>query len=151
MQLYLIGIHNLVIEVNTSYIRGMLSNPDMQPNATINRWIAAILLFDFKLMHIPADKHKGPNSLSRHEPAPDEEEDKDPEDWVDSALTLGIWVTSWLDTSPANMHRTDVLALSIDDANTDDDDDFPQCTHPQCNRHLPVQYHNSNFVPSDTT
>jgi hypothetical protein len=33
----------------------MLNNPDIQPNATINRWIAGILLFDFKLVHVPAD------------------------------------------------------------------------------------------------
>jgi hypothetical protein len=151
MQLYLIGIYNLVVEVNASYIRGMLSNLDVQPNAAINQWIATILLFNFKLMHILADKHKGPDSLSRHKPTLDKEEDKDPEDWVDSALTLGIWVTSWLDTSPANMHCTDVLALSINDANTDDDNDFPQHTCPQHNHNLPARYHNGNFVPSNMT
>jgi hypothetical protein len=138
MRLYLIGVRNLVVEVDASYIRGMLSNPDVQPNAAINRWIAAILLFDFKLVHVPADKHKGPDGLSRREPAPDEEEDEDPEDWVDSALALGVWVTSWLDASPANTHRTDVLALSIDDANSDDDDDFSQRACPRRDRRLPA-------------
>jgi len=51
------------VEVDTSYIKGMLRNPDIQPNASINRWIAAILLFDFKLVHIPAEKHKGLDGL----------------------------------------------------------------------------------------
>jgi len=34
--LYLIGVHNLIVEVNASYIRGMLSNPDVQPNTAVN-------------------------------------------------------------------------------------------------------------------
>jgi hypothetical protein len=42
----------------------MLNNPDIQPNATINRWIAGILLFDFKLVHVPGATH-GPDGLSR--------------------------------------------------------------------------------------
>ena len=95
MCLYIIGVCNLVVEVDASYIKGMLSNPNIQPSASINRWIAAILLFDFKLVHVPADKHKGPDGLSRHEPAlEDDEEDDDPEDWVDNALALGVWVVS---------------------------------------------------------
>jgi len=61
--LYLIGPPNLIVEVDTSYIKGMLRNPNIQPNASINRWIAAILLFDFKLIHIPAEKHKGLDGL----------------------------------------------------------------------------------------
>jgi len=55
--LYLVSICNLIVKVDASYIKSMLSNPDIQPNTAINRWIAAILLFDFKLAHIPADKH----------------------------------------------------------------------------------------------
>jgi len=42
---------------------GMLKNPDIQPNATINQWIAAILLFDFNLVHMPAAKHHRPDGL----------------------------------------------------------------------------------------
>lgn len=34
--LYIIGIKQLVVEVNAKYIKGMLNNPDLQPNATIN-------------------------------------------------------------------------------------------------------------------
>jgi len=88
-RLYLIRARNLVIEVNASYIKGMLCNPNIQPNATINQWIATILLFNFKLIHVPANKHKGPDRLSRREPAPGEEETDDPKDWVDTALALG--------------------------------------------------------------
>jgi hypothetical protein len=66
-RLYIIGVKKLVVEVNAKYIRGMLNNPNIQPNATINRWIASILLFDFKLVHVPSATH-GPNGLS-HQPA----------------------------------------------------------------------------------
>jgi hypothetical protein len=43
--MYLVGIKNLLVQVDAKYIKGMLNNPDIQPNATINRWIAAILRF----------------------------------------------------------------------------------------------------------
>ena len=77
--------------MDAQYVKGMLSNPDMQPNAAMNRWIAAILLFDFKLVHIPADRHLGPDGLSRREPIPgEEEEEDDPEEWIDDILFLGI-------------------------------------------------------------
>ena len=41
----------------------MLNEPDLQSNATINQWIQGILLFDFALVHVPADKYKGPDAL----------------------------------------------------------------------------------------
>ena len=90
-----------------------------------NHWIAAILVFDFKLVHVPADKHKGPDSLSRHEPALGKEEDDNPEDWVDNALSLSTWVVSWLDPFPTDAHRIDALVLSLE-VSDDDDDDFVQ-------------------------
>jgi hypothetical protein len=106
LRLYLVGVKNLVVEMDAQYIRGMLKNPDIQPNATINRWIAAILLFDFNLVHMPAEKHRGPDGLSRREPADGEDEEDDPEDWIDDVLSLGLWVISWTlahhaDHSPA--------------------------------------------------
>ncbi|KAI0323305.1 hypothetical protein GY45DRAFT_1211434, partial [Cubamyces sp. BRFM 1775] len=55
----------LILEVDAKYIKDMLNNPDLQPNATINRWIQGILLFDFELRHVPAERHKGPDALSR--------------------------------------------------------------------------------------
>ena len=109
LRVHLIGIRNLVVEMDAQYIRGMLRNPDIQPNATINRWIAAVLLFDFKLVHIPADKHHGPDGLSRREPVEGEEEDDDPEDWIDHMLSLSIWVLSWFETP----QFAQVLSLSL--------------------------------------
>jgi hypothetical protein len=103
LRFHLVGVHNLVVEMDALYIRGMLNNPDLQPNATINRWIAAILLFNFKLVHVPAEKHHGPDGLSRREPMDGEDDDEDdPEDWIDRTLALGLWVVSWLDPTLTN-------------------------------------------------
>jgi len=64
-RLYLIGVKNLHVEVDAKYIKGMLNEPDLQPNAAVNRWIQGILIFDFKLIHVPATKFQGPDALSR--------------------------------------------------------------------------------------
>ncbi|KIO11678.1 hypothetical protein M404DRAFT_78782, partial [Pisolithus tinctorius Marx 270] len=59
------GLANFTVEVDAKYIKGMINNPDLQPNATINHWIAGVLLFSFELVHVPADRHAGPDGLSR--------------------------------------------------------------------------------------
>ena len=63
-RLHIYGVKELHVEVDAKYIKGMLNEPDLQPNATMNRWIQGILMFDFKLIHVPADKHRGPDALS---------------------------------------------------------------------------------------
>ena len=116
LRLYLVGIHRLMVEMDAQFIRGMLNNPDIQPNATINRWITAIQLFDFKLTHVPTDKHKGPDGLSRREPIEGEDNNNNndnPEDWIDKALALGIWVESWVSHHQANSANTSVWTFDI--------------------------------------
>ena len=96
LRMHIIGVTDLVVEMDAQYVRGMLSNPDIQPSAAINRWIAAILLFDFKLVHIPAERHEGPDGLSRREPIPGEDDaEGDAEEWVDDVLALGLWLDTW--------------------------------------------------------
>ena len=48
---WLFGSRKLVVETDAKYIKGMLDNPDMMPNATINRWIDEISLYKFTLRH----------------------------------------------------------------------------------------------------
>ena len=85
-RLFLFNIRRLILEVDAKYIKEMLNNPDLQPNATINRWIQGILLFDFELQHVPADKHRGPDALSRKEPT--EEDWNEVKEWEhDEAIT----------------------------------------------------------------
>ncbi|KAG6869902.1 hypothetical protein C0995_016379, partial [Termitomyces sp. Mi166 len=59
----------------------------MQPLASINQWIVAILMFHFELVHIKGVFH-GPNGLSCRpcqpdDPDPDNSDNEIYEDWVD--------------------------------------------------------------------
>jgi hypothetical protein len=36
VHIFIFGVKCLTVEVNTKYIKGMINNPDLQPNATIN-------------------------------------------------------------------------------------------------------------------
>ena len=72
------GVVNLTVKMDTKYMKGMINNPDLQPNVTINQWIAGILLFHFHLKHVPAICHTGPDGLSHQPPSknnPVEEDD----------------------------------------------------------------------------
>jgi transposase InsO family protein len=89
-RLYIIGVKVLHVEVDAKYIKGMLNEPDLQPNAAINRWIQGILLFDFKLIHVPATKFKGPDALSRRGLGEGESIDPQDDSWLDElALYTG--------------------------------------------------------------
>src|ERR1700692_3255298 len=100
LRLYLIGLRNLIVEVDARYIRGMLSNPDIQPSASINRWIVSILMFHFELIHVPGTHH-GPDGLSRRRPQPGDnpEPQDDFEDWVDEVNGFPHMILS---TSPSS-------------------------------------------------
>ena len=64
LKMYLLGVRNLIVEVDAKYIKGMLANPNIAPSASINRRILGILMFNFTLVHIPGTHH-GPDGLSR--------------------------------------------------------------------------------------
>ena len=87
-RIHLIGVKNLQVEVDAKYIKGMLNEPDLQPNAAINRWIQGILLFDFTLIHVPATKHVGPDALSRRPLGDGEEIEDDDDEWLDDIALL---------------------------------------------------------------
>jgi len=82
------GIKNFHIEVDAKYIKGMLNDPDLQPNAAINRWIQEILMFDFKLIHVPTNQHVGPDALFRRTRAEREEALSDDDSWLDNIALL---------------------------------------------------------------
>lgn len=91
VKMYIIGVQNLVVEVDAKYIKGMINNPDIQPNATINRWIAGILLFNFQLRHVSAKDHTPADGLSRRpEAVGDPEEINDAEEWIDHAYAFSM-------------------------------------------------------------
>src|SRR6266567_9174161 len=88
-KIYLLGVRNLVVEVDAKYIKGMLQNPDIAPSASINRWILAILTFQFRLVHVPGTHH-GADGLSRRPRQPNDEIrdevhlDEEFDDWIDN-------------------------------------------------------------------
>jgi hypothetical protein len=100
--LYLIGVRNLVVEVNARYITGMLSNPDISPSASINRWIVAILTFHFDLIHIPG-MHHGPDGLSRWPWRVGDDEDQDDEEDF----------TDWIDQLHGFLHQINVVDIHL--------------------------------------
>jgi len=70
------------VEVNAHYIKGMLSNPDIQPSTSINHCILSILTFHFTLVHVKGTLH-GPDGLSQCPLQPGNlEEEEDFKDWV---------------------------------------------------------------------
>ena len=102
VQVFIFGVTNLVVEMDAKYVKGMINNPDLQLNATINRWIAGILLFHFKLHHISADRHASPDRLSRRPPSDDNPPDTDDfEDWLDNSYSFCVTLLNdWLLPSP---------------------------------------------------
>src|SRR5882724_10646293 len=90
-QLYIIGIRNLRVEIDASYINGILNNPDIQPGAAMNRWIVGIKLFHFELIHVLGTLHTGPDGLSHQASSPnDPVVDDDMDDWLDSTMGFAI-------------------------------------------------------------
>jgi len=91
VKMYIVGVKNFVVEVDAKYIKGMINNPDIQPSATINRWIAGILLFDFKLRHVSAKDHAPADGLSRRPRAEDDPVNEDDgQDWIDKAYAFSM-------------------------------------------------------------
>lgn len=87
---FVIGLRNLTVEVDAKYIKGMINNLDVQPNATINRWIAGILLFNFTLQHVPRKDHSLADGLSRCPAAPGDPEEDNGDNWIDTAYSFAI-------------------------------------------------------------
>jgi integrase-like protein/reverse transcriptase-like protein/aspartyl protease len=129
LRMHIIGLTDLVVEMDAQYVRGMLANPDIQPSAAINRWIAAIQLFDFRLVHIPAEKHQGPDGLSRREPISGEDDhDGDPEEWVDDILSLGLWLDTWDERRTHSASTTKVFQATESVSTPRDELTFPAST-----------------------
>jgi len=99
-RLHIIGAKILHVEVDAQYIKGMLNDPDLQPNAAINRWIQGILMFDFTLIHVPAIHHKAADALSRRGIGEGEEIIPEDDSWLDDiALYTGTSQVNFLSRS----------------------------------------------------
>lgn len=87
-RLYIIGVTNFQVEVDAKFIQGLLNNPDLQPDAAVNRWIQGILMFHFELIHVPAVRFQGPDALSRRGLAEGEVAADDDDSWLDRIALL---------------------------------------------------------------
>ena len=132
----MIGVRNLIVEVDAKYIKGMLNKPELQPNAVINRWIQGILLFDFTLVHIAGIRFRGPDALSCR-PREDEEEVETYDDsWLDEvALFYGDYgpilrKTNGILNATANPYNSYTLATVGIEATTKEDI-FQYLTNPE--------------------
>ena len=64
----------------------MVNKPDMMLSIPGNRWLAFIQLFDYEIVHIPAERHKGPDGLSRRRRTDDDSSDSNAEMEADESF-----------------------------------------------------------------
>ena len=128
-KLHLIGVWNLIVEVDAKYIRGMLANPDIASLASINWWILSILMFHFTLVHV-LGTHHGPDGLSRRHPQPSNkaELEDDFEDWIDNVNRFMHFIKliyphseAVLDALPVTIYINEVGSNSLEVAEVEDD------------------------------
>jgi hypothetical protein len=110
-----VGVKKLVVEMDARYIKGMLNAPDLQPNAAMNRWIFAILLYTFELVHVPAVDHKAADGLSRRPMAEDDTEDEEDEEWIDRALEVTLFSQSCLSAQSESPPQSLVWEKNLED------------------------------------
>jgi hypothetical protein len=87
-RLYIIGVTNFQVEVDVKFIQGLLNNPDLQLDAAVNRWIQGILMFHFELIHVPAVRFQGPDTLSQRGMVERETAEDDDDTWLDRITLL---------------------------------------------------------------
>jgi hypothetical protein len=101
MHFWFDGCRKLVVETDAKYVKGMLDNPGVGPNATINRWIEDILKFHFTLKHV-AGKTFSPDGLSRRVAQPGDEVFEDREVDFDNNLPPQLHKDSIETPAPLN-------------------------------------------------
>ena len=139
LRLHLIGLHHLVVEVDAKYIKGMLSNPDIAPSASINWWIVSILMFYFDLVHVPGAFH-GPDGLSRRCRQPDDSSEPEDnfDDWIDQVHGF-LHILLPLSKAPIEQPPVSLYIVSTFVAKESDDESDPDNQHdaPLCYDDIP--------------
>jgi transposase InsO family protein len=113
---FIVGVEHLIVEVDASSIKGMLDKPDIQASAVINRWIQGVKQFDFKLVHVPAYRHKGPDALSRRRfTSCDSSGESDPEGWVDEIALFAQTRTPPQQSKPSHTRSSKIPQIQLED------------------------------------
>jgi len=107
VKVWIISVKNFTVEVDAQYVKGMLNNPNIQPNASMNHWLTSIQTFNFKLWHVSATKHEGPDGLSRRRRGEDKDRDEEGEEeveqWIDEVLRCSIWIAGEMGTDEGKL------------------------------------------------
>ncbi len=93
------GVHFL-LEVDAKSLEQMIKEPDL-PNAPMTRWVSYLQLFDFTLRHIPAEKGRAQDALSRRRPAPDDSDEFDGEAHLNEIFGRAASYTTGFRSSPS--------------------------------------------------
>jgi hypothetical protein len=118
---------------------------EFKPVRSQNQWVdvmfltAGISLLDFKLQHIPGEKHAGPDGLLQRPHAPEDDDNEEEsveevEDWIDKVLGCMIWSKKDLEWTFPELKNDAVLTLHS--ANHPDHEIPPDNTSHQCNEEL---------------
>ena len=92
----LYGIH-FRIKVDVRSLIEMVNKPDMMLSIPGNRWLAFIQLFDYEIAHIPAERHKGPDGLSRRRRTDNDSSDSDAEMEADESFKFARAKENFMD------------------------------------------------------
>ncbi|PIL33556.1 hypothetical protein GSI_04179 [Ganoderma sinense ZZ0214-1] len=93
------GIHFL-LESDAQFLEQTLNDPDL-PNAPMTRWVAYLQLFDYEFRHIPSEKGRAQDALSRRPPAPDDSDESDGEAHLEEFFGReGIYAPSPVQSCP---------------------------------------------------
>ena len=111
---YIIGAKHLKVEMDAKFVKSMLNEPDLQPNAIINRWIMGVLMFDFDLIHVPANSFRGPDALSRwpYHLMPEVKVSDEDDTWLDKVALYARRVSTYEPTM-VGAYRTNYEALEL--------------------------------------
>jgi hypothetical protein len=135
----------MIVEVDARYIKGMLANPDLNPGASINRWILSILTFHFVLIHVPGTMH-GPDGLSRRRPQPGDgpEPDDDFDDWIDNLYGFMHMINV---VTPQLPDQTSIVVFAVRVADTELlPGDTPPASYDDIPRTLKAQSNDTRLV-----
>lgn len=114
--MWIIGVKHFIVEVDAQYIKGMINNPDIQPNASLNCWLAGIQTFDFVLCHVPTSHHRAPDGLScrrRADGDTNEETKDDVDDWIDKLLGYEVWIARGVEKDEFGGMRNEELCAAL--------------------------------------
>ena len=115
-KIFIVGVRNLIVEVDARYIREMLNNPNTAPSTSVNRWIVSILPFHFELHHIPGKVH-GPDGLSCRPLQPgdlsDSDDNNDFDDWVNNLYSFMHLINP---VKPVTMSTSMLLTFALQES-----------------------------------